>query len=391
MRVSIISLIGVILISQAFAMTIPWKPMDQFSEPIMSIEAAHQKTGDIMAVAFGGNLYRSQDWGNTWTLLATPDHLPVTSVLSHPSKPAVWYCETNDPSGQISELWQSSDSGSTWHFIAELPPQTRFLAISPFIPGLLLGVFKADGSDQNALKRSVNNGATWQACISDATIQTAPVWHPTSSWECYWGEYRSMDSGETWEKISVKPVLAAGTDVPPTVYSAVQEGLFSSRDDMKSWWPLFLEPSNFVRLNNRNERQILTGNLTSTSTTVFLSSDGGASFSPWAYGLPANIRSVVLAADWLFFACASSGQVYTFDERPLDLDGTKRIDGGDLAILTLGFGSSEGEGKFNPNADFNHDGSIDGSDLAILSSAWGHRHYYEESKIPGDFPRTPPQ
>ena len=140
-------------------------------------------------------------------------------------------------------------------------------------------------------------------------------------------------------------------------------------------------------LNPRNPRQILTGKSnrnTAGSALLYFSDDDGATFINWDNGLPNAVDHVTFAADWLFFAFAGDAD-YRYDERSGDLDNTNRVDGGDLAILSLAFGSLEGEDNYNSAADLNSDGAVDGADLAIISSIWGHRFYYEDEPPPGDF------
>jgi lysophospholipase L1-like esterase len=54
-----------------------------------------------------------------------------------------------------------------------------------------------------------------------------------------------------------------------------------------------------------------------------------------------------------------------------DVNGDKRVDGGDLILLALSFGSQRGETAYNEDADLNHDGLVDGQDLAILAANFG--------------------
>lgn len=58
---------------------------------------------------------------------------------------------------------------------------------------------------------------------------------------------------------------------------------------------------------------------------------------------------------------------------PGDLDRSGRVDGVDLVILGVAFGSRRGEPRFDVRADLTGDGRIDGSDLAILAANFGKR------------------
>lgn len=54
-----------------------------------------------------------------------------------------------------------------------------------------------------------------------------------------------------------------------------------------------------------------------------------------------------------------------------DLDRSCRVDGIDLVIVALAFGSQSGEARYNPRADINSDGVVDGRDFAELASNFG--------------------
>ena len=57
-----------------------------------------------------------------------------------------------------------------------------------------------------------------------------------------------------------------------------------------------------------------------------------------------------------------------------DLDGSGRVDGGDLSILALAWGAADGEPRYDPRADINGSGVVDGDDLALLASVFGQSH-----------------
>ncbi len=54
-----------------------------------------------------------------------------------------------------------------------------------------------------------------------------------------------------------------------------------------------------------------------------------------------------------------------------DIDGSGRVDGADLVLLGIAFGSREGDSSYSPAADINEDGIVDGFDLAILADHFG--------------------
>ena len=54
-----------------------------------------------------------------------------------------------------------------------------------------------------------------------------------------------------------------------------------------------------------------------------------------------------------------------------DIDGSGRVDGADLVLLGIAFGSVEGGESYSAAADINQDGIVDGFDLAILADHFG--------------------
>ena len=57
---------------------------------------------------------------------------------------------------------------------------------------------------------------------------------------------------------------------------------------------------------------------------------------------------------------------------PGDIDRDGRVDGDDLVILALAFGSNINEKRYVKAADLDSNGTIDGEDLAILAADFGN-------------------
>jgi len=67
-------------------------------------------------------------------------------------------------------------------------------------------------------------------------------------------------------------------------------------------------------------------------------------------------------------------QEYKIEGAPIikgDVDGDCRVNGFDLSLLGLSFGSRRGDHRYSSLADTNNDGAVDGDDLAKLSSNFG--------------------
>jgi lysophospholipase L1-like esterase len=58
-----------------------------------------------------------------------------------------------------------------------------------------------------------------------------------------------------------------------------------------------------------------------------------------------------------------------------DLDQDGRVDGADLVLFAVRFGSVRGDSRYRANADLNHDDRVDGADLAILAANFGRTSF----------------
>jgi len=59
------------------------------------------------------------------------------------------------------------------------------------------------------------------------------------------------------------------------------------------------------------------------------------------------------------------------DVSSIDVDGSRRVDGFDLAAVASSFGSAQGDPGFNPAHDLTNDGMVDGEDISSLAVAFG--------------------
>ena len=69
--------------------------------------------------------------------------------------------------------------------------------------------------------------------------------------------------------------------------------------------------------------------------------------------------------------CAPDVLSVTLDTGRIDIDGSGRADGRDLALLARSFGREAGEPGYDGSADFDGSGIVDGFDLALLSGWFG--------------------
>ncbi len=112
-----------------------------------------------------------------------------------------------------------------------------------------------------------------------------------------------------------------------------------------------------------------------------VSGDGRRLVFVYEGGFPGDSRVAVSlqAADLAIPANTTDRVLGRFDtgesttpDFPGDIDGDGRVDGDDLVILGLAFGSTKGEKRYTRDADLDGSGRIDGEDLAILAANFGN-------------------
>ena len=382
---AMIALLGMLNFRCA-AIPFRWQPANHPpDEQILGIYPSWTSNGLIFACGESGKIFRSSNWGDSWEAIGSPDGRKTVLLQPDTYRKNHIYAVTS--SDGPCDLWFSETNGTGWTHLFTANSPILSLAASPHVQSLLLAVFKIPSSDQSGLFYSVDNGMNWTQVLSGSANMPAPVWHPTSPWEAYWGTYRSVDYGRTWSEVTNNQIYAANTAIPPILFNVTSAGVFASFDDVISWWPLLYRPADFISLNKREPSQILTGASYHSVPVLYFSDDGGDHFYDWNDGLPGQVSFATIISDWLMMA-VSNGTIYVYDETPADLDGSNRIDGGDLVILSMAFGTQNGDARFNPIADLNQDGVVDGNDLTILAMVWGHPVTYPDLPPPENFSGT---
>jgi hypothetical protein len=369
--------------SRVHGMPFHWLPVQSMPENVRSVHSDHIDGNVFFTVTNNGLIMRTMDSCDTWEHITIAEQRYVHDLWTDFSERHAWYAST-----QINndyELWFSSDNGDSWQLRFVSGDEIRYLSPAPLAQGILLGAFQQPGSDRIMLQKSETAGSDWYTVFETGDPGMAPVWHFSSVWQAHWGRYVSFDTGETWVEQAAKPVTACGVDIPPSLLAPTSEGLFRSRDNLLTWWPLLVETVNFVSVNPLNDAQLITGlKDTPDQPVLYYTADSGKTFSTWTHGLPAPVSDLCIAADWLFLA-VSNDRLYKYDERPADINGSNRVDGADLIILATAFGRHADDPGYIEHADLNRDGVIDGVDIGILSAVFGHRFFYDDTKDPGDF------
>ncbi len=211
------------------------------AEKIRRVAVSPLDSKTVYIELYFGQVVRSQDGGQTWVAVGTPEL---------PSDFTVLMADVQDP----AKLWlagqgiaRSLDGGDTW---TVLPTGFGFflsLAISPSSPSTLyaLGVL----TSQPLLVRSTDGGVTWTAIQSGlpqflnlSTLAVDPLLPKTIYTLSLLGEvFKSTDGGDTWARVGSfaglnQPLIITASG---TLYAgAPGDTVYESDDGGETWAPL---------------------------------------------------------------------------------------------------------------------------------------------------------
>jgi photosystem II stability/assembly factor-like uncharacterized protein len=187
-----------------------------------------------------GQIYASEDYGNTWMPVTTTQPISAVTHFAHDALDADSVYAGTSGTG----LWKSSDGGANWQPMASWPgcSQIIVLAAHPHRSGWLYAQGKWEGGIcESQLLFSSDGGETWQVLQDDVDLYLRKfLVMPDNTSTLYVGSsgsglYRSRDNGQTWEHIASLPgdaivyALAAGMDEERVVlYVASSAGLATS-------------------------------------------------------------------------------------------------------------------------------------------------------------------
>ena len=187
-----------------------------------------------------GGVYKSTDGGNSWTLRTNGmTNVNLLSLAIDPVTPTTLYAGASG-----GPIYKTTDGAGNWAPSGNVPPFFPvWLAVDPHTPAR---VFAAESSSAGGVFRSIDSGATWQ---SVSVNQTGP--HagfvgvsPHTPGLVYAiangnGLFKSVDGGDNWT--SVRPQSRFGRVVFDPVSASTLylvstfEGLLKSTDNGQTW------------------------------------------------------------------------------------------------------------------------------------------------------------
>jgi photosystem II stability/assembly factor-like uncharacterized protein len=288
---------------------------------------AHPRTF-YMGAAGGGGIWKTTDYGETWTVLTDGEGFKSTAIgaIEVPaSDTSVVYAGTGSEAIRANVttgrgVYKSTDAGDSWSFIGlENAGQVGDIIAHPQNPDRVFVAAMGHPfgkNEQRGVFRSTNGGDTWEKVLyaSDSTGAVDLAFHPekpnvvyATMWRAErkpWtiisgndggdGLYKSTDGGDTWTKLETglpsglvgKIDLAVTPAAPDRVYALVEapgdeQGLYRSDNAGESWRQvsdkkaLMSRPFYFTHLfaHPKDPDQIFVGNV-----RYYVSDDGGETF-----------------------------------------------------------------------------------------------------------------
>lgn len=228
-----------------------------FTPKLIACDPAQSDALYVVFNAEGLAIHRTPDGGKTWVKLAIPSTLKANLVVAY--QPKRIHTITISPADSkrifvgaegISGLGGktsgmiilSEDGGVKWKIIKSDCPVPKTIRFNPVNPEI---VFAGTGSE---IHRSDNGGEKWKEIKGSPKGVTVMGIDPTGTTMIVWspfGPFRSLDGGNTWEKLSgwqygihapfTGIEFLQSSDGGSTVFVTCKEGVFMSNDNGISW------------------------------------------------------------------------------------------------------------------------------------------------------------
>ncbi|TNE69207.1 MAG: T9SS type A sorting domain-containing protein [Bacteroidetes bacterium] len=153
----------------------------------------------ILLVASSNGLWRTEDGGDSWTMVRSGNHMDLEYK---PGDPSTVYTTQN---GVISEIYKSVNGGQSWQQLSSfsLPNNRLNIAVSPADPEFI-AVLSRLGSIHK-IYTSDDGGASFtfrSEAPQNTEVLHASPFNPNILYCGFQNVFRSDDKGDTWNRIS---------------------------------------------------------------------------------------------------------------------------------------------------------------------------------------------
>lgn len=181
------------------------------------------------SVGYGDGLYKSTDGGQSFKRVGLENSEHIGMIAVHPEDPNIVYVAAQGPlwkDGGDRGLYKTTDGGKTWTNILNISPMTGIneVHIDPSNPNILYASsyqrrrhewVLIDGGPESTIHKSTDGGATWRKVsrglpdtdkgkigLDISPVNPEIVYAIVEAAEEKGGFFRSVNRGETWEKMS---------------------------------------------------------------------------------------------------------------------------------------------------------------------------------------------
>uniref|UniRef100_Q01W23 IPT/TIG domain-containing protein n=1 Tax=Solibacter usitatus (strain Ellin6076) TaxID=234267 RepID=Q01W23_SOLUE len=269
--------------------------------PPIGVAAAAPADPSILFAASGSQIWKSSDGGSTWSMISQfAGGVSVSGLAVDPTKSTTVYAGT--PTVGIN---RSIDGGATWtainNGITSAPDGSIRVGgvwVEPASPNVIFT------STAFGLARSTDSGATWKT-VGGGNSFSAVAFDPITAGTLYFVDgntiSKSTDNGETFVRVSPLPDQTALFTLAPdpkhagVLYAGTSAGIFQSGDSGATW-SLKVAGVTTVLAADPNSPAFYAN---SSGYGIVKSTDGFATTSPIGANEP-SVRQLIVSGPNLF-------------------------------------------------------------------------------------------